>query len=469
MALAKRPEFEAVEEEEVAPPKGPASPATQQAPAGASAAMAPPPGRPGSLGNGAPMGVSGAGAGGSMAMDQDQPSPQEAANAPGAAPVGPPPNLEGIQAVMTGVPPRPTKGADTIGRPPANTTAGRIFRPAGARIREEILAREGAEFEAQRQHWKTIGLSDDEIRELEMASARRAATGGSATPFQAVGLEVPDGQGGWRQVQGTFNRTTGQYEDAAGTPLTNARPRQTTGSTSLGAAREAAARELGFANAVEAGNAGQMGAVNRRAAELSAESAGMATAARGEAGARVPLSTAQRSAFTRTLQQDWRTVNAPLREMDRNYQIMQIALSRFKDDPVGSVEAIRVPFERMIDPNSVVRENEYARQAYGLSLLNRLEGVYQKYFQGGGDIPYDVLAGMVETGRQFMEGLQAWNAAEAQRIQDTAQEFGISPTLIMGVEAGPAAPGAPASPASPAARPPSSPGSATPSDPLGIR
>ncbi len=121
--------------------------------------------------------------------------------------------------------------------------------------------------------------------------------------------------------------------------------------------------------------------------------------------------------------------------MKRQFGLMETALGRFEKDPVGTVEAIRVTFEKILDPNSVVREGEYARQGYGLSLLQRLEGYKQQIVDGGGNIPKPVLDGMVETARAFLEGQEGWNDLERERITSTAKEFGLNPDRVFGTPA----------------------------------
>jgi len=180
--------------------------------------------------------------------------------------------------------------------------------------------------------------------------------------------------------------------------------------------------------------------------EEQAATAGAVTTARGVAESKIPLSTSERADKLMELQGVWRKAEAPFREMERAYQIMRTGLDRFGADPVGSSEAIRVTFEKILDPDSVVREGEYARQGQGLSLLDRLDGMWQRYATGGGEIPEPILREMVETARQFVEGQKNWNALEKQRLTGNAGEFGISPDLLFGTTQGAAGAPPPAPP-----------------------
>lgn len=153
-----------------------------------------------------------------------------------------------------GLPPPPTGPVMTAPPPPLFTPAGRLpgttitqprklFLSSTDRVLAGAKAKAQGDVEGEVAGLIAAGFTDVEARGLVKENyERRARTGSTAAPFQAVALEVPDGRGGWTPTQGTFNRSTGQYEDLAGTPLTQARPRQTTGSTSLGTDREALAR-----------------------------------------------------------------------------------------------------------------------------------------------------------------------------------------------------------------------------------
>lgn len=201
----------------------------------------------------------------------------------------------------------------------------------------------------------------------------------------------------------------------------------------FGVDREAAARAVSNG----AKGYGELSPDEQKAAdklvnENAGAKAGAVTTGRAEAASTAPLSSTDRFAKTRELQGDWRKVSAPAEESKRSLARMEIALRRFKQDPTGAAEAIRVGFEKILDPASVVREGEYARQGTGLSLVQMMEGYRQRFLEGGGNIPYDVLAGMVETARQFDEGQRTWTDLERDRIGRLAQTVGLPPDAIFG-------------------------------------
>lgn len=159
--------------------------------------------------------------------------------------------------------------------------------------------------------------------------------------------------------------------------------------------------------------------------------------ARAGVAAGAPLSTAQRFQATTDLQTAWRKAEGPLREMQRQLELMETGLRRFREgDKIGGSQAVLVTFQKILDPTSVVRETEYARTPQGLSLLQRIEGYRQRLIEGGAGVPDQELAAMTETARQFLQGMGDWNALERGRIQSTAQEYQIEPSLIFGVQPG---------------------------------
>jgi hypothetical protein len=86
---------------------------------------------------------------------------------------------------------------------------------------------------------------------------------------------------------------------------------------------------------------------------------------------------------------------------------------------------------KLIDPNSVVREGEYARTAQGQSVLGRIQGTVQRWTNGGG--------GLTQPERQqILEAVQAMEQAARQQYQPienglrkVAEAYKLSPERIM--------------------------------------
>lgn len=252
---------------------------------------------------------------------------------------------------------------------------------------------------------------------------------------QAVRLQQVRGMVDGKESFGVFNPRTGEYSNPeTGETLTGFTPLTANSTYHYGVDREAAAQRE-FGKGYGQLTPDERVKVDQRVNVAAGEKAGATTTGRGEAAAKVPLSTPDRFQALRSLQGDWRKAAAPLEESKRALDRMDIALKRFKQDPTGASEAIRVGFEKILDPASVVREGEYARQGTGLSLLQMMEGYKQRFLEGGGQIPYETLAGMVETARQFNAGLDDFTALERDRVTQAAQEAGLSPDRVFGVAA----------------------------------
>lgn len=278
------------------------------------------------------------------------------------------------------------------------------------------------------------GVPEVQARETVRQHLLRTTAGGVGT-MQSIAGELPDGTPAFA----AFDRqpgsaTFGKYIDPnSGTALEGFRPRTTTGSRQIND-RESIAREL-FGKPASLLTAGEMAQVNQRLLSFTGEKAGATETGRGEAAADVPLNTQQRFAATTDLSKQWQTINAPYREMQRQLTLMQTGLDRVDADPIGGSQAVLVTFQKVLDPSSVVRESEYARSPQGLGLLDRLQGMVEKYSAGGAGVPKPILDQMVQTARQFLVGMQGWNEQHRSRIQKTAESYGIDPGLVLGADA----------------------------------
>jgi len=96
----------------------------------------------------------------------------------------------------------------------------------------------------------------------------------------------------------------------------------------------------------------------------------------------------------------------------------------------GSINAasqgVLVAFQKMLDPTSVVRESEYARSGNGQSLIQNLEGKYQKLLQGGAGVTIEGLQEFVDTANVFAEGYKASLKDQAERTVQQANNYGLN-------------------------------------------
>lgn len=322
-------------------------------------------------------------------------------------------------------------------RPPDSSLV-RFFPTAAERTRQAAIARSQGDIEGEIAGLVSAGFLEEEARDLVKQKYERAARGGTATPFQSVAGQMPDGTPAF----GVFDRAGGVYRDSAGELLVGFQPRTTTGSTSMGAEREAIARaEYGkpFAQLSQEEQQAVLAQETARAGERAATT----TAGRMGAASAGPLSSAQRAQETRQLVQEWDDTIEPIREMTRQHALMKVGLERYPADPIGGSQAVLVTFQKILDPDSVVRESEYARSPSGLPIFSRLQGMYdryigqwdpdqQKWVGGGAGVPQAELAEMVKTAESFLAAMEGHNDQKARQIAQRAELAQIDPAMILG-------------------------------------
>jgi hypothetical protein len=144
------------------------------------------------------------------------------------------------------------------------------------------------------------------------------------------------------------------------------------------------------------------------------------------------LSPVSENALIARLTSQWDKRKQSAIELERQFNIMQTGLDRFEEDPNGASQAVLVTFQKILDPNSVVRESEYARSPQGLSLLQRIQGWVENKQVGGAGVPKEALAEMVETARQFIANADQTKTLQGirGRIQRHADKYNIDPMLI---------------------------------------
>jgi len=94
-------------------------------------------------------------------------------------------------------------------------------------------------------------------------------------------------------------------------------------------------------------------------------------------------------------------------------------------------QVLIVAFNKMIDPNSVVREGEFARTTQGQSILNRLKGAVDRALEGGtglSDNDRDAIKSATETLYKDYLKIQGEKIGEYRRI---ALDAGIDPNKVV--------------------------------------
>jgi hypothetical protein len=306
-----------------------------------------------------------------------------------------------------------------------------LFPTEEQQLRRTTLAKERAIDEAERERWLAMGGSLDEYRQMEMDKARRAARGGFAVREGNI-HQLPDGR--WVQdLYDSVGNVTGQIP---------AMPPRAGGTRPPNPAELAASELFGTPGEDPRDTLIRLGGDQRKLDQIqqlvqsrAAQTAGGVTTARGQASADIPLSTQQRYAAITGLQEDWRKLAAPRREMERQLSVMKTSFSAAERDPAkipAASEAIILSFERMLDPDSVVREAEARRPGSMQSLLTRIEGAIAALRQGGPGIALSALKPYVTLSEEILKATETVLNDERKRIGATATEFGLDPNLILG-------------------------------------
>lgn len=283
----------------------------------------------------------------------------------------------------------------------------------------------------------TSGYTPEQARELIRAKYERAYRGGAGGGVQSIAGELPDGTTAFAVFDRTPGSPTyGQYVDpATDRPLAGFRPRTTTGGRAI-TDRESIAREL-YGKPAATLSPREMAVVNQRLIAFGGEKAEATTLGRGQGAARVPLSTDQRRQQQNTLTEQWNKATAVAKDVNAQGALMRSSLARYDADPIGASQGVLVTFQKILDPESVVRESEYARSPAGLALLDWLDGQIQKWSAGGAGVPKEILAQMVQTAETLITARNVASGLEntRQRIGGAATDAGVDPVLVFGPDA----------------------------------
>lgn len=127
----------------------------------------------------------------------------------------------------------------------------------------------------------------------------------------------------------------------------------------------------------------------------------------------------------------WTNATKTAAELDRQLGIMKQGMEAAKrGDMAAGSQAVLVTFQKILDPESVVRESEYARSASGQALLARIQGAYDRLAKGGAGVPLAELQKFADLAEQMATGAGAHRKAVKARIARNADYFGIPQNLI---------------------------------------
>jgi hypothetical protein len=99
---------------------------------------------------------------------------------------------------------------------------------------------------------------------------------------------------------------------------------------------------------------------------------------------------------------------------------------------VAADQALITLFNKMTDPNSVVRESEYARTPENLSFINKMQGKIAKLSTGGAGLTNADRQAIVNMAKQMQVAYQEVFDRTADEYSGYARGYGINPTMIVG-------------------------------------
>jgi hypothetical protein len=119
-------------------------------------------------------------------------------------------------------------------------------------------------------------------------------------------------------------------------------------------------------------------------------------------------------------------------ELGNKYRIMEQAYEESKksNNFVAVDQALITLFNKMTDPNSVVRESEYARTSNDLAFINRVKGKAMKILEGGAGLTPDERKELYKMGKRFKNSYERNYDDTVKSYGDLAEQSGINRSLI---------------------------------------
>jgi len=150
----------------------------------------------------------------------------------------------------------------------------------------------------------------------------------------------------------------------------------------------------------------------------------------GSGGGDVTVASRLRQEFiNRPEVKDFVTVNTSIKSMD---SLLKNALQGNKQNQLALDQALITMFNKLTDPQSVVRESEYARTPENLPMVNRIAGALEKVGQGGAGMTNEDRLALV-TGAKII-GNERGNTFNNLRneYETLSTKYQIDPSLITG-------------------------------------
>ena len=136
--------------------------------------------------------------------------------------------------------------------------------------------------------------------------------------------------------------------------------------------------------------------------------------------------------MVRQLSDDWQKTVRPMQSLLDQSDRMDIGLRMAQGgDMLAGSQAILISFNKLLGPNSIVRESEYARVASGQSALETLRGFVDKLSKGGAGVTLAELQSYARFGEQVVQrALESTVGPERERISRLVEFAGVDPELV---------------------------------------
>lgn len=120
-------------------------------------------------------------------------------------------------------------------------------------------------------------------------------------------------------------------------------------------------------------------------------------------------------------------------EIKARYDVMKSAMEEAKktDNFVAVDQALITTFNKITDPDSVVRESEYARTSSDLSILNRLRGKFQKLEFGGAGLTDSDRKALTRMAAKFMNISQNKYRKRLHEYRGYVTNYGLDPDMYI--------------------------------------
>lgn len=121
------------------------------------------------------------------------------------------------------------------------------------------------------------------------------------------------------------------------------------------------------------------------------------------------------------------------RDIETRFNVMEQAIKESKttNNLVAVDQALITIFNKMTDPQSVVRESEYIRTPQDLSLWNRLKGKVTKYAAGGAGLTQDDRNALYSMAKKFQGAYKSKFDQLRNEYRGYAVDYGINPETVI--------------------------------------